>query len=150
MKIKRTLLAGAVPLLLAAAAIAQSPGTYRYEAQKAFIPPDLGEVYLGMPFHDFVKKFYIKDAEADTRFEFISLNLPFKKGVVDGLTVRVHGFTREQTTAMSKEAEVTVKTDVGDYTRKEVRIDPSKIDGDGFVYALYIGLSRTSTSSPGF
>ncbi|QQS41279.1 MAG: hypothetical protein IPM63_18275 [Acidobacteriota bacterium] len=139
MKLNRVIFAA---VLLAGAAqfvFSQAPAGYSYKAQRAFIPADLGEVYIGMPFRDFVKKIDIRDAEADTRFDYIHLNIAYEKGPIDGLTVRVHGFTREQIKAMSKEVEVTVKGDLGDYTVKEERIDPSKIEGDGFVYAFYIG-----------
>ncbi|MCO6509452.1 MAG: hypothetical protein J5I65_01545 [Aridibacter famidurans] len=139
MKLYRVLFAVVLVAGATQIAFSQAPAGYDYKAQKAFIPADLGEVFIGMPFREFVKKIDITDAEADTRFENIHLNIAYEKGAIDGLTVRVGGFTREQIKAMSKEVEVAVKDDLGNYTVKEERIDPSKIEGDGFVYAFYIG-----------
>ena len=133
-------LAVALAAIFFQSALGQSTG-YSYKAQKAFIPSDLGAVYVGMPFKDFAKAIDISKAEADTRFDFVSLAVPFKKGVIDGLSIRVGGLTRAQIDQMKRTVEEEVKTETGSYTRRIEYIDPSKITGIGFVYAYYIGFS---------
>jgi hypothetical protein len=123
---------------LAASVFAQNAAKYNYDAQRAFIPFDLGEIYLGMPFKDFVNKLDITDAEADTRFDFISLNVPFSKGDITAISVRIDGVNPDEKAAMTRKVELTIKDDAGDFTREEDRIDPAKVGDGGFVYALYI------------
>ncbi len=125
-------------LTFALSVSAQSRQSYSYEAQKAFIPSELGEVYLGMPFREFVKKIDVSNAEADTRFDFISLEIPFEKGGIRSLSVRIDGVNPDEKKAMRKEVEITVKDEVGEFSRTEERIDPAKVGEHGFVYALYV------------
>lgn len=129
----------AVLYALVVAADAQAKPAYNYESQKAFIPADLGTFYLGMPLKDFVKQFDITKAEADTRFDFISLNVPFEKGDITGITVQVAGVPRDKTDAMSYSEEVKKKDEDGyEYVAEYERIDPSKVGDEGFVYAIYV------------
>ena len=123
-------------IALSTAAYSQADGNFNHKAQKDLIPADLGEVFLGMPFAEFVKKIDIAEAEADTRFDFISLNIPISKGSIIGLTVRVAGVERDEIESMTRKVEITEKDDIGGYTRTVERIDPAK--ATGFVYALYI------------
>ena len=76
-------------------AAAQKKAKYNYAAQKNFIPAELGRVYLGMPFNDFARQFDLKNADVgDTRFDWFLLTIPFEKGNIKGLTVKVRGFGR--------------------------------------------------------
>lgn len=123
-------------IALSTAAYSQEEGSFSYREQKKLIPADLGEVFLGMPFAEFVRKIDIAEAEADTRFDFISLNIPFSRGSIVGLTVRVAGVERDEIEAMSRKVEVKEKDEIGEFTRMVERIDPAK--ATGFVYAFYI------------
>jgi hypothetical protein len=138
MRFERVFLFLLILVGLVALATARSYAPYSYEAQKAYIPADLGEVYLGMPFKEFVKKIDISEAEADTRFDFVSLNIPFEKGSVSSLSIRVDGIDPAAKAAMTKKVEITVKDEFGDFTRLEERIDPAKVGDGGFIYAFYV------------
>jgi len=129
----------AILCLLAAGVYAQSKPTYNFDSQKNFIPSDLGNFYLGMLFKDFVKEFDIKKAEADTRFDFISLNVPFENGSITGFTVQIAGVPRDKVDEMSFTEEVKKTGEDGyEYVAEYGRIDPSKVGDQGFVYAIYL------------
>ena len=130
-------------LLLTAGAVtfvdAQTKPAYSFSAQRAFIPADLGKVYLGMPLRDFAKQIDISKAELDYRFSYLELNIPFAKGSVTGLRVRVHGLTAEQLDAMHTEETVKKKGESGDEFEAAVkRPRGAAIPADGVVYAMYI------------
>lgn len=123
---------------LFSAAHAQKP-KFNYLAQKKFIPADLGQVYLGMPFKQFAAKISLKDVEADTRFEPLELIIPFKKGNITGLTVRIHGLSAEEKAAIVKPGKIKDKNDLGEeYERDGELLDATKVPDKGFVYAMYI------------
>ena len=129
--------------LLVAAVQAHPKPVYSYEAQKAFIPADLGTFYLGMPFRDFTKQFDISKAEADTRFDFVSLNVPFEKGAITGFTVQIAGIPRDQVDEMSFTEEVKKTDEDGyEYVAEYEHIDPSKVGDQGFVYAIYLNFEK--------
>ena len=59
----------AATFLLASTVIAQKTPRYSYTAQKRFIPVELGQVYIGMPFKEFASKVDLRNAEANDRIE---------------------------------------------------------------------------------
>ena len=94
---------------------AQQKADFNYKAQKNYIPKELGKVYLGMAFNDFAKEFDLKNAEVgDTRFEWLELKIPFAKGNVENLTVRIHGLTQEDKKAVLKRETVMKKDEFGE------------------------------------
>jgi hypothetical protein len=120
-------------------ASAQPAPKFSYPAQKKFIPVELGQVYLGMPFKQFAGKISLKDVEADTRFEPLELRIPYKKGNVTGVAVRIHGLSAEEKAAIVKPGRVKDKNDLGEeYERDGELLDVTKIPAKGFVYAMYI------------
>lgn len=138
MKITKPLLLAVVTLLFFSAVNAQKT-KYNYLAQKKFIPVELGQVYLGMPFKAFAAKISLKDVEADTRFEPLELIIPYKKGNITGLTVRIHGLSAEEKAAIVKPGKVKDKNDLGEeYERETELLDATRIPAKGFVYAMYI------------
>jgi hypothetical protein len=119
-------------------AAAQPKAKFNYLAQKKLIPIELGQVYLGMPFKAFAAKIPLKDVEADTRFEPLELIIPYKKGNITGLTVRIHGLSEEEKAAMVRPGKIKDKDDSGEFERDGELLDASKIPAKGFVYAMYI------------
>jgi len=130
-------------LFLAAGAVslvhAQTKPVYSHSAQKAFIPADLGKVYLGMPLKEFAKAIDLSKAESDYRYSYLEMVIPFAKGSVTGLRVRVHGLTAEQLDAMHTEATVKKKGESGDeYEATIKRPRVAAIPAEGVVYSMYI------------
>jgi hypothetical protein len=126
-------------LFLFSAVNAQPAPKYNYPAQKKLIPVELGQVYLGMPFRQFAAKISLKDVEADTRFEPLELIIPYKKGNITGLTVRIHGLSAEEKAAIVKPGKVKGKNDLGEEYERDVELlDAAKIPAKGVVYAMYI------------
>ncbi|MGE3466934.1 MAG: hypothetical protein AB7J13_08375 [Pyrinomonadaceae bacterium] len=113
---------------------------FNYAAQKAYIPAELGRVYLGMPFDEFAKAVDLSKSDVgDTRFEWLELTLPVAKGNVESLNVRIQGLSEEDKAAMLKRETVTKKGDDGQPYETEIdRLVMSKIPAKGFVYAMYI------------
>lgn len=146
MKKKTLILAIAVTLMAAGAVTlvdAQTKPAYSYTAQKAFIPADLGKVYLGMPLRDFVKQIDISKAESDYRYSYLELVIPFANGSVTGLRVRVHGLTPEQLEAIHKEETVKKKGENGDeYEATVERLKISDIPAEAVVYSMYISFDK--------
>lgn len=139
MKISNAFLITFLTVLLFSAANAQPAPKFSYLAQKRFIPAELGQVYLGMPFKQFAAKINLKDAEADTRFEPLELIVPYKKGNITRISVRIHGLSAEEKAAIVKPGKVKDKNDLGEeYERDAELLDASKIPAKGLVYAVYI------------
>ena len=139
MKLNNVLVLIFLTVLFFSAANAQPAPKFSYPAQKKFIPVELGQVYLGMPFKQFAAKINLKDVEADARFEPLELRVPYKKGNVTGVTVRIHGLTAEEKAAIVKPGRVKDKNDLGEeYERDGELLDVTKIPAKGFVYAMYI------------
>jgi hypothetical protein len=139
MKLTKALSLIFLTLFFFSSANAQPAPKFSYPAQKKFIPVELGQVYLGMPFRQFAAKINLKDVEADTRFEPLELRIPYKKGNVTGVTVRIHGLSAEEKAAIVKPGSVKDKNDLGEeYERDGELLDASKIPAKGFVYAMYI------------
>jgi hypothetical protein len=128
--------------LLSSSAHAQKP-KFSYLAQKKFVPVELGQVYLGMPFKAFAAKIPLKDVEADTRFEPLELRVPYKKGNITGLTVRIHGLSEEEKAAIVKPGKIKDKDESGEFERDGELLDVTKIPAKGIVYAMYINFKDT-------
>lgn len=118
----------------------QTETEFSYEAQKQFIPADLGKIYLGMPFDKFAKQLDLKKAEvSDTRFEWLELSIPLDKGSVENLVVRIHGLTLDEKKNLLKSEMVEKTDDFGDKYEDEIdRLIVDKIPAKGFVYSMYI------------
>ncbi|MBK9164490.1 MAG: HPF/RaiA family ribosome-associated protein [Acidobacteria bacterium] len=130
-------------LAAAGAAIGQSKPAYTYASQKAFIPAELGKVYLGMPLKDFAKAIDLAKAESDYRYSYLELVIPFAKGSVTGLRVRVHGLTPEQLEAIHTEETVKKKGENGDeYEATVKRLKISDIPAEAVVYSMYISFDK--------
>lgn len=126
--------------MIALCAFAASAQKFSYAAQKKLIPTELGQVYLGMPFKQFAGKVPLDEAEADPRFDYLELMVPFKKGNITWLTIRIHGLNTSEKAAILKKGKVKDKNLLGeDYEREADLLDASKIPAKGFVYAMYIG-----------
>jgi len=139
MKFSKALLMILTSVLLASAANAQPAPKFSYPAQKKFIPAELGQVYLGMPFKQFAAKINLKGVEANTRFEPLELRVPYKKGNVTGISVRIHGLSAEEKAAIVTPGRVKDKNDLGEeYERDGEVLDVTTIPAKGFIYAIYI------------
>jgi hypothetical protein len=115
---------------------AQGDGKYTYEAQAAFIPEELGKVYLGMPFKEFAANFDFAESEiGDTRFGPLPVKFKFEKGPVRSLFVSVHGLTSDQMDELKRPD--TVREPNG-WEKSVVRLDPGKIPDAGIIYELGI------------
>lgn len=141
---KKVLFILTLTLLSFVFANAQTKAKFNYAAQKNFIPKELGKIYLGMPFNEFAKEIDLKNADVgDTRFEWILLTIPFEKGNVKGLTVKVHGLNQDDKKAILRRETVVKKDDDGEEYEEEVdRLVIDKIPSKGFVYAIYIDFKR--------
>lgn len=130
--------------IFAAAAFAQKAPGYNYDAQKAFIPEELGKVYLGMPFTEFVKNFDLSTSEAgDHRFGYLPFTVKVNRGNVEAVHVKVHGLTGEEQANVLVDDEVAETMNVdGEPTepwmRKVKRVDAAKVPDKGVVYELTI------------
>ncbi len=136
MKLRSSLLLSI--LFLASAALAQSPPKFSHEAQKAVIPEELGKVYLGMPVADFAKAIDISKAEApDPRFADLDLVIPFNKGSVNQIVVKIHGLSRDEINAFVTPQQVEDASPIGGaFTRTVHRVNSEKIPQNGFVYVI--------------
>lgn len=113
--------------------------TYKRAAQAKFIPAELGAVYLGMPLKQFAAKMPVDGAEIDGRFDWLEITVPFKKGNVTGVTVRVHGLNAEEKASLVRKGQVTDKNDLGEtYEREADLLNAAKIPNKGIVYAMYL------------
>lgn len=128
---------------LAAASFAQAKPKFSYAAQKKLIPADLGQVYLGMPLKDFAARIDVTKAEADDRYDWLELQVPFAKGNVTSLTVRVHGLSMEEKAAILHEVKIKKKYDDGEEYEADVKqIKPGALFTKGFVYSMYVGFKK--------
>ncbi len=127
-------------------AAAQERSKYNYAAQKQYIPAELGQVYLGMPFKEFASKIDLKMAEADARYGPLQLEIPLTKGNVTMLMVRIHGLDPEESSSILRPDKVMKKGDEGlpDQETEIQRLDTAKIPAKGVVYSMYV------TFKPGF
>lgn len=131
-------------LMTISMANAQTKAKYNYAAQKKLIPAELGKVYLGMPLNEFAKQFDLSKADVgDTRFDWFVLTIPFQKGNVNELTVKIHGLTQDDKKALLKR-ETVLRKDVegNEYEEETDRLILDKISEKGFVYAMYINFKK--------
>lgn len=130
-----------LPLLaLVVATHAQTKPKFSYAAQKKLIPAELGQVYLGMPLKDFAVRIDLTKAEADDRYDWLQLEIPFAKGNVTSLTVRIHGLTMDEKAAILHEVKVKNKFDDGEeYEAAVKQLKPGAVLSKGVVYSMYVG-----------
>lgn len=123
---------------------AQKKTKFNYAAQKSFIPEELGKIYLGMPFNEFAKQIDLSETDVgDTRFDWFLLTIPFEKGNVTALTVKVAGLTEDDKKAILRRETVRKKGDDGEESDEEVdRLIVDKIPAKGFVYAIYVNFKN--------
>lgn len=123
---------------------AQTKTKFNYAAQKNFIPKELGKIYLGMPFDELAKQIDLKNSDVgDTRFDWFLLTIPFEKGNVSGLTLKIHGLSQEDKTKILRRETVKKIDDFGDEYETEVdRLIIDKIPAKGFVYAIYVDFKK--------
>ncbi|MDQ3801814.1 MAG: hypothetical protein M3384_20510 [Acidobacteriota bacterium] len=122
-------------------AAAQTKTKFSYAAQKKFIPAELGQVYLGMPFKSFAGKFDFRASEADDQFSWLQVRTPFKKGNVEEVIFRIHGLSQEEQSAVVRLDKIKVKVEDSDieYDREIKRLDAAKIPaGKGVVYEINV------------
>ncbi|MEZ5429091.1 MAG: hypothetical protein R2747_22790 [Pyrinomonadaceae bacterium] len=136
-----------IPLLLLlsfSVISAQKKPKYNYAAQKKLLPAELGRVYLGMPLAELSKRLDLSNAEVgDTRFDWLELSVPFEKGDLTNLTVRIYGLSQDDKKAILHKETIKKKDDLGeDYEIEVDRLDVGKIPGKGFVYAMYIAFKK--------
>lgn len=141
---KRSFLLSLIMSALCVGVAAQAKVRYSYAAQKAILPVELGQVYLGMPFAAFAKKFDLKPAEASARFGPIEVDTPYIKGPVTSIFFKVAGVdTDAAARALTPEA-VTRKGEYGEFQEEVNRIDPTKVPPGAFVYEISVAFK------PGF
>lgn len=121
-------------------AAAQTKNKYSYAAQKNLIPAELGKVYLGMPLKDFAGQIDLGKAEISGIYtDWFRLNVPFEKGNVTGLSVKVFGVGSAEMEKYIREETVTKSDEMGDYELQVKRLDAAKMPEKAIVYSLYIG-----------
>ncbi len=129
--------------LIAGAAFAQADPKFSYAAQKKIIPADLGQVYLGMPLKDFAARIDVSKAEADDRYDWLQLEIPFAKRNVTSLTVRVHGLSMEEKAAILHEVKEKKKGDNGEEYEADIKqLKPGAALRKGFIYSMYVDFKK--------
>lgn len=155
---KKLAFASLIITSLSAVCFAQAKPKFNYAAQKQLIPAELGQVYLGMPLKDFAAKIDISKAEADDRYDWLQLDIPFAKGNVTSLTVRIHGLSEEEKAAILHEVKIKKKSDDGEVYDADVKqLKPGAVLSKGVVYSMYVGFKKdfdlkkfvTATYGPG-
>jgi hypothetical protein len=111
---------------------------FSYAAQKNFIPAELGRVFLGMPLRDFAKNFDLQKSEADNRFGWLEVMVPFSKGDAEEVFFKVHGLTPEETAALIRLDKIKEKDEGGEFEREIRRLDATRIPAGGFVYEISV------------
>lgn len=128
-------------LLAGTVVMGQKPPSYRYAPQAKLIPKELGRVYLGMRLRDLAKQIDISQAYLeDVRFEELGLVVPFEKGNINGLHIKVAGVPLEGRDALLTPVKVKMLSDDGktEYMADVHRPIYSKLPANAFVYAIYI------------
>ncbi len=125
-------------LVICFSAISQK--IFSYEKQKSFIPTELGQVYLGMSFKNFTKLVDLKKAEADARFGWLELRIPFKKGNIVELFTKVQGVEEMEQNIFLREEKVMKKSDFdeSEYETMVNRVMTEKVPAASFVYQIDI------------
>lgn len=133
-----------IVLLLASVSLAQTKNKYSYLKQKQFIPAELGQVYLGMPFADFAKKIDLKQAEVDNRFGWLEATLPYAKGNVESITFKVYGLEEDDYAKFIKKVTTGKKTERGENYEVELQmLDTAKIPAKGVVYEISLRYKKS-------
>lgn len=131
-------LLGTILFAGAIGADAQKKASFSYNAQKKFIHPDLGKVYLGMPLHEFATVIDLTNASvADPRFSGLSMTIPVNKGNVTDLTISIHGLEVEGRDKYLREIQVPSIIFPGTHV-SDTRIDISKTPKTGIIYRMSI------------
>lgn len=130
-------------IALAASIAGQTKQAYSYDAQKKFIPVELGEVYLGMPFSELVKKFdFSRSDVSDYRFGYLPVTIPFEEGNVTKVYFEIHGLSESEIKPMLRsEKEIVKEVDDGktfEFEKTFDRLDPTKAVDKGFLYVMTI------------
>jgi hypothetical protein len=130
-------------LALVVATQAQTKPKFSYAAQKKLIPVELGQVYLGMPLKDFATRVDLTKAEADDRYDWLQLDIPFAKGNVTSLTVRVHGLSMDEKASILHEVKAKKMGENGEEYEADVkRLKPGAVLSKGVVYSMYVGFKK--------
>jgi hypothetical protein len=128
--------------ILCCASQAQAQRKYSYAAQKRLIPAGLGSVYLGMPLKALAAKFDLSKAEADGRFEFVQVEMPFDRGNIAMVTIKIGGIKESDKAAFLTTVAVKRRSENGnaeeEYFDEVHRIDASKAPASAFVYEIDI------------
>lgn len=122
-------------------AVAQTKAKFSYAAQKKFIPAELGQIYLGMPFKSFARGFDFRASEADDQFGWLEVRTPFKKGNVEEVSFKIHGLSQAEQAAVVRLDKIKVKIEDSntEYEREIKRLDAARIPGGkGVVYEINI------------
>ncbi len=128
---------------LAVSISGQTTPKYSYDAQKKFIPAELGEVYLGMPFAELVKKFdFSRSDVSDYRFGYLPVMIPFEKGNIREVYFEVHGLSESEIKPMLRQEKGMTK-EVNDgktfeFEKTFDRLDPAKAVDKGFLYQITV------------
>lgn len=116
----------------------QAKEKFTYAAQKKFIHPDLGKVYLGMPLQEFAKHFDLsKGAVGDPRFRALSISIPVNKANVDKVIIMVEGLEMDGRETYLKDEEIIDKEDPN-FIGRITRLDAAKAPDTGFVYQISV------------
>lgn len=144
LKVKVVLILTLVGVVHAASASAQRKPPYSYAAQQRFVHKDLGKVYLGMPFRDFAKQIKVSDAEVDSRWNNLKIEIPLSKGVITSLEVNVEGSDRSKWPEWLSKVKVKRVGEGFEYEDEVEQIVVDKIPASAFVGAMTISFK------PGF
>jgi hypothetical protein len=141
---KNLVFASLVVAFFAAASFTQTKPKFNYAAQKRLIPAELGQVYLGMPLKDFAAKIDISKAEADDRFDWLQLEIPFAKRKTTSLTVRVHGLSPDEKASILHDVKVKkLGLNGEDYEAEVKQLKPgAALPAKGIVYSMYIDFKK--------
>ncbi len=139
----RSLLAAVLLLAFVIGAAGQTTEKYSYDAQKKLIPAELGKIYLGMPFKEFVKLFDFKHSNiGDMRFGHLSVMIPLNKGNVTDVHFKIHDLSEKEIAAMSYEETVkateVVNGETLEFDRTLRRLDPAKAIDKGVLYQIVV------------
>lgn len=118
--------------------IGQNNPKYSYEKQKELIPSELGQVYLGMPFSDLVKKIDLGKAEANADYGWLDISVPFVKENVIYLYLKAHGIEYDKREEFLKEETIKRKEGEDEWEEKINRVITGKVPVGSFVYELSV------------
>lgn len=132
-KIFQSFLTALIIMAMPSIVTAQAKPKYNYASQQKLIPAELGMIFMGMDMKAFSQKIKIDSAEAEARFEELTLDIPYKKGNIEKLSVKFTGLTDEQKAALVKTVKI---TEADGYEREVKRISVSAIKATGKLYEI--------------